>query len=1027
VARDTRPQAADQSSQEQLARRGSSQEQPFVGREKELRQLEAAFDAVAASGDGRLVTLVGEPGIGKTALCQQLSSFVSTRNGRLLLGHCYPEGSAGVPYQPFVEAFEAFARQLDAEALRAELGSTAGEVARMAPALRSRLQVELSAHESPEDDRLRLLSGVLDCLRNIGAAQPLLLVLEDLHDADRGTLDLLVYVARHLGGTPLLMLGTYRDVEVDRAHPLASTLSELRRVGHFERIQLGELSVDDVQGLLAAGSQHVVPRPLAELVHHRAGGNALFTHELLRFLLSEGLVERRDGVLRRVGEASLVGQMPEGLRDVVGQRLSRLSPEANQVLSVASVIGREFSLEVLRRVHSRPEDDLERALEEAVGAAIVDQRLVVGATITYRFSHAFFQQTLYDEMMAPRRIRLHQQIARVVEEVYARRLEEHAAALAEHYAYSSDTMDLSKAVEYATLAAKRATDVFAYGEAARQLERALAVEDLVDPDDRAKRCDLLLALGESLIPAGENERVIMRVAPEALALADVLHDRGRAFRACRIALDGLLAEGGGFNSAGLDYLTWAERATQYADPESIERSHADLALAQARFTRGQCAQARALRLEALALARQYGDAETLFRSAVFLLAAGAPQHWDERVRLAEEAAAWPRPRASSHFLGLALWYCGLVRLAQGQRAQAEDLWRQMAELAERTRAATVAPLVPGSDVILATVDGRLGDALALISRFVERGDESGAPVRARQFGVMMLIEPALHLGRADVWLTAYDEHGGPAILARPGRPASFFNLLTAMRAMCLAQLGRLDEARTLVGPLLDDIEGSFDDEVPITVLVLLLQAAIVIEHRVAAEALAARLACVAHLTGDTSVRTCVARHLGDAAALAGDSAAARAYYLQALEAAGRIRFHPELALAHLRLAELLLEDAQSEALEHLDVAIPELQDMHMQPGLERGLALREKLTPAAAPEPARQSASDTLTAREREIATLMADGLSNRDIAEKLVISEGTVEVHVKHILGKLGFRSRTQVAMWFADHRSDKAVVDKS
>jgi DNA-binding NarL/FixJ family response regulator len=151
--------------------------------------------------------------------------------------------------------------------------------------------------------------------------------------------------------------------------------------------------------------------------------------------------------------------------------------------------------------------------------------------------------------------------------------------------------------------------------------------------------------------------------------------------------------------------------------------------------------------------------------------------------------------------------------------------------------------------------------------------------------------------------------------------------------------------------------------------------------------------------------------------LAGNRAAARAYYLQALEAAGKISFRPELALTHLRLAELLYEDEaeQSETLVHLDAAIPELQDMHMQPGLERGLALREKLTPAAVQEPARQSASDTLTAREREIATLVADGLSNRDVAQRLVITEGTVEVHVKHILGKLGFSSRAQVAGWVA------------
>jgi ATP/maltotriose-dependent transcriptional regulator MalT len=169
----------------------------------------------------------------------------------------------------------------------------------------------------------------------------------------------------------------------------------------------------------------------------------------------------------------------------------------------------------------------------------------------------------------------------------------------------------------------------------------------------------------------------------------------------------------------------------------------------------------------------------------------------------------------------------------------------------------------------------------------------------------------------------------------------------------------------------------------------------------------------------TTSNTCLARHLGDAAVLLGDRPAARAYYMQALEAAGKIRFRPELALTHVRLAELLFMEvgaaARSEALEHLDVAIPELRDMKMQPTLERAVALHEQYAPARTRVRVAQSASDTLTAREREIARLLADGLSNRDIAQRLVISDATAEVHVKHILSKLGFRSRSQVAVWFS------------
>jgi class 3 adenylate cyclase/tetratricopeptide (TPR) repeat protein len=916
------------------------QPQLFVGRQAELQRLQAALER-AARGYGALVMLSGEPGIGKTALCEQVVSFVDARRGVALVGHCYPEGSS--PYQPLVEAFESFALQRDPETLHWEFGSSASEIARMAPSLRNLLHVELTAPEAPEDNRRRLFSGVLECLRNIASAHPLLLVLEDLHDADRGTVDLLLYLARHLAGAPLLVVCTYRDSEVDRAHPLAGALAELRRVSQFERLHLGELSVNEVQRILASSSQRAVPHQWAEFVHHRSGGNALFVHELVRYLHSEGAFEQRDGRLRRLDEATLAGQIPEALRDVVGKRLSRLSATANQVLGVSSVIGREFSLEVLRRAYARPDDELEDALEEAVGAAMVEERSARAGTITYGFRHAFIQQTLYDEILAPRRMRLHQQVARSLEDVHARRLEEHAAELADHYALSLDSSDLAKAVPYGEMAAGRATEVFAYGEAARQLERAVTVQDLVNPDDVAKRCDLLLALGEALFAAGEADRVIASVAPEALALADVVGDRGRAFRAIHIAVDALYAQGAGFNAAQPEYLTWAERATQYAEPDSIERVHADLVLAQVRFSRGQIAQARSLRLEALALARQHADSEALFRSATALVYSGAPRHWDERVRLADECAGWPRQGVRRQTLAQALWYCGMVQLAQGERDRAEELWRQMEELAEQTQVVTVKHHVALRNAILAIIDGRLDEALTLIRRSVELAGEFGVPVRGRQIGLQILHVPALYLGRADLWLTALEDNRESADLANPGRPTGWYIALTAEYAMCLAQLGRLEEARTRVAPLLDDIEGRLDDELVTGQLVRLLEVAIILEHRTAARAVAARLACVAHVTAESNIYTCVARHLGDAAKLAGDRASARAYYTEALEVSSKIRLRPEIALVHLSLAALLLEDAdqtvRAEALDHLDLAIPELRDMHMQPALERGLGL----------------------------------------------------------------------------------------
>jgi DNA-binding CsgD family transcriptional regulator len=337
------------------------------------------------------------------------------------------------------------------------------------------------------------------------------------------------------------------------------------------------------------------------------------------------------------------------------------------------------------------------------------------------------------------------------------------------------------------------------------------------------------------------------------------------------------------------------------------------------------------------------------------------------------------------------------------------------ELAGRTHLATVNLQVSRRDVVLAIVDGRLEEALGSQRRFVQRADALGEGVRSRQFALSMGLATAIYLGHAEVWLADCDEF---AELAGPAAQAIAWS---DARAICLAHLGRLEEARRLVGARLEHIDRYADEEeTPATALIWLLEAAVLLGEQQAARALSERLACVAHLSiAESDTYTCPARHLGDAAALLGNRTTARAYYVQALEAAGKIRFRPELALTHLRLAELVVEDetaaTRSEARAHLDTAIAELQDMHMQPALEHALAVRNTLRTSPKSLAARHPGSDTLTGREREIAGLMATGLTNREIAAHLVISEGTAEVHVKHILSKLGFRSRGEVAGWLA------------
>jgi hypothetical protein len=412
--------------------------------------------------------------------------------------------------------------------------------------------------------------------------------------------------------TELKQLHAAFDAAMSGQGSLATVVGEpgIGKTAACERVPLRGLTAEEVQRMMASVSQQEIPWAMAELVHRQTEGNPLFVQEMLRYLVEEGLVERRDGALRRVGEETLAGRIPEGLRDVIGKRLSRLTPGTNQVLSVAAVIGRDFRLDVLERVAGQGEEEVEQALERATAAAVVEQRQATG-TVGFRFTHAFFRQTLYEEIFVPRRIRLHQQVARALVTVYGRRVDEHAAELAEHFAQTTDTDDLEQALHYARVAAERAMAVYAYGEADRHLEQALKVQEVLDPDDAAMRCDLLLALGEALLAAGGAGRILDEIAPEAFRLAERLADSNRASQASRLAIRATSVLVPVLYRSRPDQKLWSDRADSYAAPESVERAQADIALAQGCIAQGALKDAPPLLRRAHELAKRLNDAQTL--------------------------------------------------------------------------------------------------------------------------------------------------------------------------------------------------------------------------------------------------------------------------------------------------------------------------------------------------------------------------------------------------------------------------------
>ena len=467
----------------------------FVGRQKEMGDLKASLED-ALSGRGRLVTLVGEPGIGKSRTAQELTTYAGLRGAQVLWGRSYEE--QGVPpYWPWVQAIRSYAREKDPQQLQSEMGSGAAEIAEVVSDVRDKLPGLPPAPQlEPEQARFRLFDSIAAFLKTASQRQPLVLVLDDLHWADQPSLALLQFVARELSGARLLIIGTYRDMELSRQHPLAESLGELNRERLFQRVLLRGLTEEDVGRFIEIPSGHPAPRGLVEAVHTQTEGNPLFVTEVVRLLVQEGEL----GSVEARESDSWTIRIPEGVREVIGRRLNRLSQRCNEVLTVASLVGREFALAQLRRlVEEMTEDRLFEILEEALASRVIEELpQTVGR---YQFTHALIQETLTAELSLTRRVRLHDRIAQALEDLYGDDAESHAAELAHHFAQAEAVTGAEKLVRYSLLAGGRALASYGWEDAQTHFERGLAGRgvslDSSEPAKDEEVAELLFGLGRS--------------------------------------------------------------------------------------------------------------------------------------------------------------------------------------------------------------------------------------------------------------------------------------------------------------------------------------------------------------------------------------------------------------------------------------------------------------------------------------------------------------------------------------------------
>ena len=421
---------------------GRAAEGDFVGRAQELARLEAVWRDVLASRSRRLVLLAGEAGIGKTSLALR---FAAAAEATVLLGRCSEDPLAS--YEPFAEIL----RQIGEARAAALAGASAAELGRLTGATGSAEGADLGA-------RHRLFSAVDDAIGTLAARRPLVLVIDDLHWADRPTLLLLAFLLRSGRSAPLLAVGTYRDTEVGRSTPLAASLPELRRDGAAQRIGLRGLDAPEVAELAAAWLGPDAAAQMAPAVHARTAGNAFFVGEVLR-----GIAEHAAGV-------------PESVRHAVGTRLARLSPAADELLAVAAVLGERVDPQLLDRMVPGAEEPLEELLAASLLRPGVE------------FTHALVREAVIADLNPLRHGRLHRAAA---DALVADGEDRHLEQIAYHLAEARDP----RAGAYLRRAGERALAMLAYEEAARHFAHALEAGEPAGP--------LLLARGDALLRAGE--------------------------------------------------------------------------------------------------------------------------------------------------------------------------------------------------------------------------------------------------------------------------------------------------------------------------------------------------------------------------------------------------------------------------------------------------------------------------------------------------------------------------------------------
>jgi DNA-binding winged helix-turn-helix (wHTH) protein/tetratricopeptide (TPR) repeat protein len=494
----------------------------FVGRERPLALLHSDLqDALA--GRGRLALVVGEPGIGKTRLVEQLAGHARAAGAEVLVGRSI-EGEGAPAFWPWVQLVRGWAGPRKREDLAAVMGTRAPVIAQAIPEVAEKLgPLPAPPQLEPAEARFRLFDSLSHLFRSAAERGPLVLVLDDLHQADRPSLLLLQFLAREIGGAAILVAGTYRDAELARDPARSRVVGEIVREQASRTIHLEGLARPEVARLIEGTTGQARSEAMVTALHEQTGGNPFFLTQVVRLLEAQGWPEGAPA------EARFSVPLSQGVRDAIRRHLDVLSQACHHVLTVASVIGREFPLSALVHAAGLHGDEAFQALGEALAARVVSE--LPGQVGRYRFTHSLIRETLYGELAAPRRVQLHGLVGEALAVAYGAHPEPHLAELAHHFVQAAPGGRVEEAVRWSVRAAEHAVRQLAYEQAAGHYERALGAMSLAAADDEG-RLALLLALGSARWRSGEGELA----RQSYLEAADIARNLGQGEALARAAL-----------------------------------------------------------------------------------------------------------------------------------------------------------------------------------------------------------------------------------------------------------------------------------------------------------------------------------------------------------------------------------------------------------------------------------------------------------------------------------------------------------